>query len=176
VISSLWVTIRGARLPPLLARLVPYALAVAGIGVATLLIAVAAYILGLSRIETYPLVYLLVIALIALRFNRGPALAATIAAALAMDSIMVPPTFTFGWHSVNDMLRLITGRDRRAGHHRNHPRDPNFDLVAGPPQGLAARGFPTHHPEPGRRRDPEHGRGTDATRDRLPEFPALPLG
>ncbi len=109
MISSLWVTIRGARLPPLLARLVPYALAVAGIGVATLLIAVAAYILGLSRIETYPLVYLLVIALIALRFNRGPALAATIAAALAMDSIMVPPTFTFGWHSVNDMLRLITG-------------------------------------------------------------------
>jgi|GEM_PF-4380360 len=100
---------RLALLPAWLRRLLPYALGIASIGLATLLLGLLALILGLPRIETYPLVYLLFVALLALRFGRGPAIAATIAAAVAMDSVMVPPTFALGWHSANDMIRLITG-------------------------------------------------------------------
>jgi len=100
---------RLALLPAWLRRLLPYALGIASIGLATLLLGLLALILGLPRIETYPLVYLLFVALLALRFGRGPAIAATVAAAVAMDSVMVPPTFALGWHSANDMIRLITG-------------------------------------------------------------------
>jgi signal transduction histidine kinase len=100
---------RVAGIQPWLLKLVPYTLALASIGLATLLLGLLAFVLGLPRVETYPLVYLLFVALLALRFGRGPAITATIAAAVAMDSVMVPPGFALGWHSANDMIRLITG-------------------------------------------------------------------
>jgi signal transduction histidine kinase len=100
---------QAARLRHRLTSLLPYALAVISIPIATLLLGLTALLLHLSRIETYPLVYLSFIALVAWRFGRGPALAATVTAALAMDSVMVPPDFTVGWHSANDMIRLVTG-------------------------------------------------------------------
>lgn len=107
--SPITVRDRAAWFRHRLTSLVPHALAVISIGIATLLIALVAFLLHLSRIETYPLVYLSFIALIAWRFGRGPALAATATSALAMDSLMVPPDFAFGWHSANDMIRLVTG-------------------------------------------------------------------
>ena len=94
---------------PWLVKVLPYALGVASIGFATLLLGLLAYVFGLARIETYPLVYLLFVALLALRFGRGPAIAATLAAALAMDSVMALPASGLGWHSANDMIRLISG-------------------------------------------------------------------
>ena len=94
---------------PWLVKMLPYALGVASIGFATLLLGLLAYVFGLARIETYPLVYLLFVALLALRFGRGPAIAATLAAALAMDSVMALPASGLGWHSANDMIRLISG-------------------------------------------------------------------
>ena len=103
---------RAIRLPglrPWLPAVLPYVLAVLSIAAATLLLGLLAFVLGLPRVETYPLVYLLFVALLALRFGRGPAIVATILAAFAMDSVMVPPTFGLGWHSANDMIRLITG-------------------------------------------------------------------
>ena len=100
---------QAARLRHRLTSLLPYALAVISIPIATLLLGLTALLLHLSRIETYPLVYLSFIALVAWRFGRGPALAAAVTAALAMDSVMVPPDFTVGWHSANDMIRLVTG-------------------------------------------------------------------
>lgn len=100
---------RLAHLQPWLRRLLPYALGIASIALATFLLGLLAFILGLPRIETYPLVYLLFVALLAVRFGRGPALAATVVAAIAMDSVMVPPGLSFGWHSANDMIRLISG-------------------------------------------------------------------
>ncbi|HEY8737838.1 MAG TPA: GAF domain-containing protein [Candidatus Dormibacteraeota bacterium] len=100
---------RTAWLRDRLTMLLPYTVAVISIPVATLLLGLTALLLHLTRIETYPLVYLSFIALIAWRFGRGPALAATITAALAMDSVMVPPDFTLGWHQANDMIRLVTG-------------------------------------------------------------------
>ena len=103
------VSLRLGGLPGRLRELLPYGLGVASIGLATLFLGLLAYLLGLPRVETYPLVYLLFIALIAFRFGRGPAIAATITAAIAMDSVMVPPGFSLGWHAPNDMIRLITG-------------------------------------------------------------------
>jgi len=100
---------RVARLQSRLRRLLPYALGIASIGVATLLLGLLAFILRLPRVETYPLVYLLFVALLAVRFGRGPAIAATITAAVAMDSVMVPPGFGLGVLSANDMIRLISG-------------------------------------------------------------------
>jgi signal transduction histidine kinase/putative methionine-R-sulfoxide reductase with GAF domain len=94
---------------PWVLKLLPYALGIASIGVATLLLALLAFVLRLPRIETYPLVYLLFVAILALRFGRGPAIVATITAAIAMDSVMVAPASGLGWHSPNDMVRLITG-------------------------------------------------------------------
>lgn len=94
---------------PRLLKLFPYALGVASIGVATLLIGLLAFVLGLPRLETYPLVYLLFIAVLALRFGRGPAIAATVVAAIAMDTVMAVPASGLGWHSANDMVRLVTG-------------------------------------------------------------------
>jgi signal transduction histidine kinase len=100
---------RVAGIRPWLLKLAPHGLALASIGLATVLLGLLAFVLGLPRVETYPLVYLLFVALLALRFGRGPAITATIAAAVAMDSVMVPPSFALGWHSANDMIRLITG-------------------------------------------------------------------
>ena len=100
---------RLAGVQPWLLKLLPYALGVASIGLATLLLGLLALFLGLPRIETYPLVYLLFVALLALRFGRGSAIAATITAAIAMDSVMAAPASGLGWHSANDMVRLITG-------------------------------------------------------------------
>ncbi len=98
-----------ARLRPTLASLLPYVAALGSIGVASVLLGLVAYLLRLPRIETYPLVYLLCVAVIMLRFGRAPALVATAASAVAMDTIMVPPTSTFGWHSANDLIRLVSG-------------------------------------------------------------------
>ena len=94
-----------ARLRPLL----PYLIAVVGIAVASALLGLVAFLLRLDRLESYPIVYLLFVALVTVRLGQGPALVAVATAALAMDSIMVPPTYAPGWHSANDMVRLITG-------------------------------------------------------------------
>ena len=94
-----------ARLRPVL----PYVIAVVGIAAASALLGLAALLLRLDRIESYPIVYLLFVALVTVRFGQGPALVAVAAAAVAMDSIMIPPTYSLGWHSADDMIRLITG-------------------------------------------------------------------
>lgn len=60
------------------------------------------------RIETYPLVSIFVIGLVAWRYGRGPGLAATATYAILADYFFLPPTTGFGIASISDFIRLVT--------------------------------------------------------------------
>jgi len=59
------------------------------------------------RIEAYPLVYALLVSLIAWRYGRGPGRAATVAAVVLADLVFVMPQFGFGLRTASDAVRLL---------------------------------------------------------------------
>src|SRR5207248_2961669 len=89
-------------------RVVPYGLALAAVGVVAAALALAAWALGLPRIETFLLVFVLLAGAIAWRLGRGPAIAATAAFALVSDYFFIEPNHGFGTTTVSDSVRLIT--------------------------------------------------------------------
>jgi K+-sensing histidine kinase KdpD len=90
-------------------RTLPYLAALAAVGVVALAMAVTAWVLGIPRIETFLLILVLLVGAIAWRLGRGPAIAATVAIALVADYFFIAPAGGFGFASVSEVVRLVTG-------------------------------------------------------------------
>jgi K+-sensing histidine kinase KdpD len=90
-------------------RALPYAAAIAAVGVVSLGLAIAAWALRIPRIETFVLVFVLLVGAIAWRLGRGPAVAATVAFLLVSDYYFVPPRGALAVQSASDAVRLVTG-------------------------------------------------------------------
>src|ERR1700716_3818028 len=90
-------------------RVLPYLAAIAAVGVVSLGLAGLAWVLGIARVETFLLIFVLLVGAIAWRLGRGPAIAATAAVALVTDYFFLPPVAGFGVGSVSDVVRLVTG-------------------------------------------------------------------
>jgi K+-sensing histidine kinase KdpD len=87
-----------------LERVVPYALAALAVVALTLVLVAVARALGVERVDTYPLIYVLLIGAIAWRYGRGPGLLATLLA----NYFFVAPGYQLGVHSVGDAVSLGT--------------------------------------------------------------------
>jgi K+-sensing histidine kinase KdpD len=68
-----------------------------------------AWVLGISRVETFLLVFVLLAGTIAWRLGRAPAIVATAAVAVVADYFFIPPSGSFGLGSPSDVVRLVTG-------------------------------------------------------------------
>src|SRR5712691_7940261 len=90
-------------------RALPYLAAIAAVGVASLGLGGLAWVLGIPRVETFLLILVLLVGVIAWRLGRGPAIAATAAVALVTDYFFIPPVRAFGVGSVSDVVGLVTG-------------------------------------------------------------------
>src|SRR2546423_6793911 len=87
----------------------PYLAAIAAVGVASLGLGGLAWVLGIPRVETYLLICVLLVGVIAWRLGRGPAVAATAAVAVIADYFFIGPAGSFGLRTPSDVVRLITG-------------------------------------------------------------------
>jgi signal transduction histidine kinase/putative methionine-R-sulfoxide reductase with GAF domain len=87
----------------------PYLAAIAAVGVVSLGLGGVAWVLGIPRVETFLLIFVLLVGGIAWRLGRGPAIAATVAVAIISDYFFIasPPAFGFG--NSSDVVRLVTG-------------------------------------------------------------------
>jgi K+-sensing histidine kinase KdpD len=86
-----------------------YAAAIAAVGIVAVGLALMAVALGIQRVETFLLVFVLLVGAIGWRLGRGPAIAATVAFALISDYYFLPPRAGFGIATVSDVVRLGTG-------------------------------------------------------------------
>ena len=90
-------------------RALPYLAALAAVGVASLGLGGLAWVLGIPRLESYLLIFVLLVGVIAWRLGRGPAIAATAAVALIADYFFIGEAGSFGLRTTSDVVRLITG-------------------------------------------------------------------
>jgi K+-sensing histidine kinase KdpD len=105
--STFWDSVYGGS--AVIRRTLPYLAALAAVGVVALAMAVTAWVLGIPRIETFLLILVLLVGAIAWRLGRGPAIAATVAIALVADYFFIAPAGGFGFASVSEVVRLVTG-------------------------------------------------------------------
>ena len=89
-------------------RVLPYGIAVAAVALVAGALGLIAWLLGIPRIETFLLVFVLLVGAIGWRYGRGPAIAGTVAFALVSDYYFLPPKSLFGLDSLSDAIRLIT--------------------------------------------------------------------
>ena len=78
-------------------RALPYAAAIGAVGVASLGLALLAWVLGIPRVETFLLILVLLVGAIAWQLGRGPAVAATVAIAVVTDYFLSPAVGRI-WH------------------------------------------------------------------------------
>ncbi len=90
-------------------RTLRYGAAIGAVGVVALGLGLLAWVLGIPRVETYLLIFVLLVGAIAWRLGRGPAIAATTAVALVASYFFIPPSRALGIGSVSDVVRLVTG-------------------------------------------------------------------
>lgn len=90
-------------------RVLPYALSVAAIIALALLLAGVAWLLQITRIETYWLIFVLAIGGLAWRYGRGPALLAAAVTLVLTDYYFVGQPRTFDVPDVSEGVREITG-------------------------------------------------------------------
>jgi K+-sensing histidine kinase KdpD len=90
-------------------RTLPYAAAIGAVGVLSIALAVLAWVLGIPRIETFLLIFVLLLGAIAWRLGRGPAIAATVVVALVADYFFIPPVASFGFRGMSEVVRLVSG-------------------------------------------------------------------
>lgn len=93
----------------MLRRLLPYGLALLSVAVIAAGLGVLAWSLGLTRIESFTVIFVLLIGAIAWRYGRGPAIAATAAFALIADYYFVGAPNRFDVPSLSEAVRLGTG-------------------------------------------------------------------
>src|SRR5207237_10438401 len=90
-------------------RALPYLAAIAAVGIASIGLGGLAWVLGIPRVETYLLIFVLLVGVIAWRLGRGPAIAATAAVAVIADYFFIGEAGRFGLRTTSDVVRLITG-------------------------------------------------------------------
>src|ERR1700730_9726938 len=90
-------------------RGLPYVAAIGAVGIVAVGLGLMAMALGIPRVETFLLVFVLLVGAIGWRLGRGPAIAATVAFALISDYFFLPPRAGFGIATVSDVVRLGTG-------------------------------------------------------------------
>src|SRR6266478_1716267 len=90
-------------------RALPYLAAIAAVGVVSLGLAGLAWVLKIPRVETFLLIFVLLVGAIAWRLGRGPAVAATTAVALVASYFFIPASRALGIGNVSDVVRLVTG-------------------------------------------------------------------
>src|SRR2546430_12194112 len=93
---------------PMMGRALPYLAAIAAVGVASLGLGGLAWVLGIPRVETFLLIFVLLVGVIAWRLGRGPAVAATAAAPVIAHYFFLNPAGTFALRTTSDALRPIT--------------------------------------------------------------------
>src|SRR6266480_2270608 len=90
-------------------RALPYLVAIAAVGVVSLALGGLGWVLKIPRVETYLLVFVLLLGVIAWRLGRGPAVAATVAVAVIADYFFIEPAGAFGLPTTSDVVRLVVG-------------------------------------------------------------------
>src|SRR5438552_3349511 len=76
-------------------RFLPYGIAVAAVAMVAGALGLIAWLLAIPRIETFLLVFVLLVGSIGWRYGRGPAIAGTVAFALVSDYYFLPPKSLF---------------------------------------------------------------------------------
>jgi K+-sensing histidine kinase KdpD len=90
-------------------RSLPYLAAIGAVGAVSLALGLVAWVLGIPRIETFFLVFVLLVGAIAWSLGRGPAVAATVTVTVVADFFFLEPFGVFGVRTVSDLVRLVTG-------------------------------------------------------------------
>src|SRR5713101_6401207 len=90
-------------------RYLPYGIAVAAVGLAAAAMGLIAWLLHIPRIETFLLIFVLLVGAIGWRYGRGPAIAGTVAFVLVSDYYFLAPQGAFRIASLGDGVRLLTG-------------------------------------------------------------------
>ena len=90
-------------------RALPYVAAIGAVGVVAVGLGLMAWVLGIPRVETFLLIFVLLVGAIAWRLGRGPAIVATAAFAVVSDYFFIPPGPGFGVETVSELVRLSTG-------------------------------------------------------------------
>jgi K+-sensing histidine kinase KdpD len=90
-------------------RVFPYVLAISAVGAVSLALALVAWVLGIPRVETFFLIFVLLLGVIAWVLGRGPAVAATAAVAVIADYFFILPVGTLAVDNVSEFVRLATG-------------------------------------------------------------------
>jgi K+-sensing histidine kinase KdpD len=93
----------------MLRRYLPYGVAVAAVGLVAAALGLIAWLLQLPRLETFLLVFVLLVGAIGWRYGRGPAIAGTVAFVLVSDYYFLAPQGAFRIASLGDGVRLLTG-------------------------------------------------------------------
>ena len=93
----------------MLRRYLPYGIAVGLNGLAAAAMGLTAWLLHIPRIETFLLVFVLLVGAIGWRYGRGPAIVGTVAFTLVSDYYFVAPKNAFRIASLSDAVRLLTG-------------------------------------------------------------------
>ena len=93
----------------MLRRYLPYGIAVAAVGLVAAALGLIAWLLQLPRLETFLLVFVLLVGAIGWRYGRGPAIAGTVAFVLVSDYYFLAPQGAFRIASLGDGVRLLTG-------------------------------------------------------------------
>jgi signal transduction histidine kinase/putative methionine-R-sulfoxide reductase with GAF domain len=90
-------------------RLVPYGVALLAIALVGFALGGLAWALGIPRVETYWAIFILVIAAIAWRYGRVPAVFATALVALISDVYFTDPRQTLDIPTTSETVRLVGG-------------------------------------------------------------------
>ena len=93
----------------MLRRYLPYGIAVAAVGLTAAALGLIAWLLQIQRIETFLLVFVLLVGAIGWRYGRGPAIAGTVAVVLVSDYYFLAPQGAFLIANLSDGVRLLTG-------------------------------------------------------------------
>ena len=90
-------------------RALPYTIAVAAVAATAAALGALAWVLRLDRIDSFVVVFVLVIGAIAWRYGRGPAIAATLAFVVISDYFFFSSKSGLGPLTRGDSVRLVTG-------------------------------------------------------------------
>ena len=94
---------------PMVRRYLPYGVAVAAVGLVAAALGLIAWLLQIPRIETFLLVFVLLVGAIGWRYGRGPAIAGTVAFTLVSDYYFLAPQGAFRIDNLSEGVRLLTG-------------------------------------------------------------------
>src|SRR5438128_1567249 len=90
-------------------RYLPYGIAMATVALAAAAMGLIAWLMHIPRIETFLLVFVLLVGAIGWSYGRGPAIVGTVAFTLVSDYYFLAPQNALRIASLSDAVRLLTG-------------------------------------------------------------------